>query len=90
MDSAQGFGPKIEIKDLETEEQILTYESRVKQEQMYALPHKDFIRIAYEKLEQLKKHTKLRMTLEDDFDDLDFGDEDDEDDGFGKSDEDDE
>lgn len=76
MDSVQGIGPKVDMNELETEEAILTYESRKKQEQMNALPHRDYMKIAYEKLEQLKKHTKLRMTLgdDDDFDDDDdFG-----------------
>ncbi|KAF2355557.1 Protein of unknown function DUF2039 [Trinorchestia longiramus] len=80
MDSANGIGPKVNIHDLDTEEALSSYEQRLQREQSSCLPHNEYMRLAYKKLELLKKNTKLRMTLEDDFDDLSMGDDDEDDD----------
>ncbi|XP_018017732.1 uncharacterized protein C9orf85 homolog [Hyalella azteca] len=80
MDNANGIGPKVDITDLDTDEALASYEQRMKREQESCLPHNDYMKLAYRKLEQLKRHTKLRMTLADDFDDLSLGDDDDDED----------
>ena len=83
-----GIRPKKAMSEMETEEDWMALDQQLQRERDNTLRHVDYMRVAKQKLEQLKKGVKLRHTFDDDddFDDLD----DDDDDDFGEDDDDDE
>ena len=69
-----GVVPMKPLSELETEEEIICQEARLKEQRSREMSHEDYMKVATAKIEELMKNCKLRHAF-DDFDDDSLGDE---------------